>query len=1067
MNAKSMNMKTTTSRTKRWKENLPRAYNAVLERVLGVWAGAEPKQRRRLRLLSAFLIIMTLITLSGSLAVMAIGGYAWVALWGSIMGVATLLLINYLLVRTKFYSVAVLGSIVVPGITPLVIAIIKPVDINLATQLMWLALPLLIASLMLPIRKTIIVTICYLVFAVVLGIIGSVEFGTLAPIMAYMVTIAFFVITITAAREKDQSELVNEATRRRIFIEQSRDGIVILDMNGKVIEANQSFANMLGYTMEEACQLHIFDWDVNVPREQMLENLQNTDENGANVERQHQRKDGTSIDVDISINTAMFNGQRYLLTVSRDITERKRMEQALRESEEKFTKAFQSVPEAVSITDTEDTKYVVVNDSFLALTGYTREEVIGHSAQELDLWANADESSRMKRLIEQQGIFKNEEFILQTKSKETRNILVTADKIDFGGQTCWLVVRNDITERKKTENALRESEEKFSKAFHASPQQIIITRKRDNVTMDVNDSYTQVTGYSRAETVGKTAEELGVWMTPEDFKRFEQTLDSQGRISNEEFEFYNKSGGTHIELVSVEPITISGEDCWMSISTDITKRKQMENALRESEEKFSKAFQVIPETISISRINDRKFVDVNDSFCRSKGLTRAEIIGHSAKELNLVDDLGRLDETFELVKRGGNVINQELEFTLKSGEKQTFLFSADTATVNGELCMFVISNDITGRKRMERALKESEEKFSKAFHAIPEAISISRLDNGKFVDVNDSFIHGIGLTREEFIGRSSSELGLRDRAGRRQELIKMIKERGSVINQEVEHKSPKGEIRTLLFSADIINIGNEPCMLSISNDITDRKKSEKQIQEANIKLQQSSAQLLATNKELESFSYSVSHDLRSPLRSIDGFSQALLEDYEGKLDEKGQDYLNRIRNASQKMGDLIDGLLKLSRLTRSEMHQEKVDLGVLAKEIMDRLKEAQPTRRVKFTVGKDLGAEGDPQMIRALLENLLGNAWKFTAKTKVAAIELGQANNDSKKTFFIKDNGAGFDMAFKDKLFGAFQRLHDSAEFPGTGIGLATVQRIVNRHGGTIWAEGEINKGATFYFSLS
>ncbi|OGO07851.1 MAG: hypothetical protein A2Y92_05105 [Chloroflexi bacterium RBG_13_57_8] len=222
----------------------------------------------------------------------------------------------------------------------------------------------------------------------------------------------------------------------------------------------------------------------------------------------------------------------------------------------------------------------------------------------------------------------------------------------------------------------------------------------------------------------------------------------------------------------------------------------------------------------------------------------------------------------------------------------------------------------------------------------------------------------------------------------------------------------------------------------------------------------------ATNKELEAFSYSVSHDLRSPLRSIDGFSQALLEDYQERLDQKGRDYLKRLRSASQKMGELIDGILKLSRLTRSEMRHETVDLSGLAREIAGRLQETQPERRAEFAIADELTATADPQMVRALLENLLGNAWKFTGKKPEAKIEFGREKGNGRLNFFIRDNGAGFDMTYADKLFGAFQRLHEVTDFPGTGIGLATVQRIIHRHGGKIWAEAAAGKGATFRFTL-
>ncbi len=255
-------------------------------------------------------------------------------------------------------------------------------------------------------------------------------------------------------------------------------------------------------------------------------------------------------------------------------------------------------------------------------------------------------------------------------------------------------------------------------------------------------------------------------------------------------------------------------------------------------------------------------------------------------------------------------------------------------------------------------------------------------------------------------------------------------------------------------------------MLAVASDITERKKTEEKLKKTLVELEKSNAKLAATNKELEAFSYSVSHDLRSPLRSIDGFSQALLEDYHENIDKRGQDYLRRLRGASQKMGELIDGILKLSRLTRSEMHCEPTNLSLLAEEIAHRLQETHPERRVKFAIDKELIAKGDAQLLRAMLENLLGNAWKFTGKNPNAKIEFGIDRSNGKNAYFIRDNGAGFDMTYADKLFGAFQRLHEAKDFPGTGIGLATVQRIIHRHGGDIWAVGAVNKGATFYFTL-
>ncbi len=247
-------------------------------------------------------------------------------------------------------------------------------------------------------------------------------------------------------------------------------------------------------------------------------------------------------------------------------------------------------------------------------------------------------------------------------------------------------------------------------------------------------------------------------------------------------------------------------------------------------------------------------------------------------------------------------------------------------------------------------------------------------------------------------------------------------------------------------------------------------RSRVRAEEASQNLEDANHKLEATNRELEAFSYSVSHDLRAPLRSIDGFSQILLEDYAEELDEDGKDYLGRVRGASQRMGRLIDDLLGLSRVTRGTMNRERVDLSTLAEEVAQGLREARPERAVEFSAREGLEVWGDPRLLRVALENLIGNAWKFTAKASGARVEFGVDEELSRRgrvpVYYVRDNGAGFEMAYADKLFGAFQRLHGSDEFEGTGIGLATVQRIVHRHGGRIWAEGEVGRGATFYFTL-
>ncbi len=253
---------------------------------------------------------------------------------------------------------------------------------------------------------------------------------------------------------------------------------------------------------------------------------------------------------------------------------------------------------------------------------------------------------------------------------------------------------------------------------------------------------------------------------------------------------------------------------------------------------------------------------------------------------------------------------------------------------------------------------------------------------------------------------------------------------------------------------------------ALKKEIIEHRRAEKEIENQQIALERANAELLTANAELQSFSYSVSHDLRAPLRTIDGFSAALSEDCADRLDDEGKAHLNRIRAAAQRMSALIDDLLSLSQLSRTAMQWRTLDITALARSIAGDLHTEQPQRQIELDIQEGLTVTADPGLMRIALVNLLGNAWKFTSKRARGRVEVGQSAVHGVMAFFVRDNGAGFDPAHADRLFGAFQRLHGMSEFPGTGIGLATVQRIIHRHGGRVWAEGAVDRGATFYFTV-
>ena len=925
---------------------------------------------------------------------------------------------------------------------------------------------------------------------------------------------------ISARKRTEQALRDSEQQLSRVFY-MLPDLVTISTMDdGRFVDVNHHWRDMTGYAREEAIGQTTGDlgiWFYPEQRRQLIEDVRRE----GLVRRREitiRAKDGRPIICETSGSAFEWQGQRLLLLVTRDVTAQRMLERAraaaeerLREREMQFSTFFAVSPEPLAVVRFDDAVYVDVNTAWLAKFGFSREEVIGRTPFEIDIWVDPEERRRITEILDRVGVVSGSEVWYRRKDGTRVLAEISARNFDLGGVRHILWDVHDVTEKRRAEDALRVSREMFAKAFFNGPDYITLSRLADGKIIEANEAFERFTGYSREEAIGRSAGELGIWVNAVAREQWVEALRRQGFVRDYEAILAHRDGLWRIALVNAATLEIDGEECVIAVVREITEQRRIELALRESEEKFSTVFHQLPVAIAVTTRAEGRYLDVNEAWLRQFAYTREAVIGRTGAELDFwVDPAERARLAAYLAERP-DFLCWEIEFRACDGRVVPTECSGRIFELGGEEVVIWSAPDITERRRMEQALRQSEEKFSAIFHRSPIPLGVTTIPEGRYLDVNAAWESQFAYSRQQMLDRTSLDIGLWLDVSERTRLFRDAAEGVPIQNRPVHFRRGDGREILCELSGEVFDLGGERIFLWGAHDVTEHRRVQHEIEELNLRLearvQERTARLEHANAELEgaletlkraqdelvraeklaalgSLVAGVAHELNTPLGNSVTVASTLLDATRRFARDAGQGTLRRstlagyVEEAQAAAELLMRGLSQASELVSSfkqvavdqtSAQRRRFDLRLVLEEVLATL--APMVKRTPFKLDAELAdnvvMDSFPgplgQIVTNLVANSLTHGFEGRDKGGMRLVAVQRAAHFVEISF--ADDGIGISQSDMKRIFDPF--FTTKLGRGGSGLGLNIVYNLVTRVlGGRIHAASRPGSGTRFEIVL-